>query len=56
MTGEKVYNPYINYLTNERKLKLKKEESDGTVKWYDFVIKDVKESSDSRAFNYTCKS
>lgn len=49
-TGEKTYNPFIKYMTNERKVKLK---YDG--KWYDFVIKQIQENSDTKAFTYTCK-
>lgn len=49
-TGEKVYNPFIPYMTNERKVKLN---LDGV--WYDFVIKQIQENSETRAFTYTCK-
>lgn len=48
--GQLEYNPYIRYLTNERKIKLK---YDG--EWYDLIIKQVQENSDSKAFTYTCK-
>ena len=40
----------MQYLTNERKVKLKYEG-----KWYDFVIKNISEDSSSKAFTYTCK-
>ena len=56
-------NPFIGLLVNERKVKLyydKDEDfdedpitkNDG---WYDFVIKQVEENSDSNTFTYTCK-
>ena len=44
------WNPFMMYLTNERKVKLK---YDG--KWYDFIIKNISEDSSSKAFTYTCK-
>ena len=49
--GEKVFNPFIEagFLVNERKVKLK---YDG--KWYDFIIKECEEDSESDLFNYTC--
>ena len=40
ITGETVVNPVCQYLTNERKLKLKYDD-----KWYDFIIKSVKKDS-----------
>ena len=43
-------NPFINLLVNERKVKLK---YDG--KWYDFIIKDCQENSETKVFSYTCK-
>jgi hypothetical protein len=36
--GELVYNPFIKYLTNERKVKLSVGEG-ADKKWYDFVVK-----------------
>lgn len=50
-TGQLEYNPFVPYLTNERKVKLK---YDG--EWYDLIIKQVQENSESKAFTYTCKS
>ena len=49
-TGEVEYNPFIKYLTNERKVKLN---LDGV--WYDFIIKQIQENSETKAFTYTCK-
>ena len=43
-------NPFINLLVNERKVKLKYDNN-----WYDFVIKQTDENSDSNTFTYTCK-
>lgn len=50
-------NPYIGLLVNERKIKLRH----GAVgaedtKWYDLVIKNVQESSDSKTYSYTAKN
>lgn len=47
-TGEEVENQFIPYLANETKVKLK---YDG--KWYDFIVKNIVESSDKKAFSYT---
>ncbi len=47
-TGEEVENPFVPYLTNETKVKLHYRG-----KWYDFVVKNVVESSDKKAFSYT---
>ena len=50
ITGEKIENPYVPYLISERKVKLK---YDG--EWFDFIIKNIQENSESKAFTYTCK-
>ena len=47
-----VKNPYISYLTNERKIKLKFYEK-GKIKWLDFIIKDIQEQSENFLINYT---
>jgi hypothetical protein len=49
-TGHLAWNPFMKYLTNERKVKLYYEN-----KWYDFVIKNINEDSATKAFTYTCK-
>ena len=49
-TGETVYNPFIPLLINERKIKVFWHDD-----WYDFVIKDIKRSSDKKTVTYTCK-
>ena len=50
-TGQLEYNPFIPYLTNERKVKLKY-----NGEWYDLIIKQIQENSETKAFTYTCKS
>ena len=47
VTGEKVSNPFSNWLINERKVKLR---YDG--KWYDFIIKDVNENTSNYLYTY----
>lgn len=42
-------NPFLNLLTNERKVKLKWKDS-----WYEFVIKNCQEDSDGKSVTYTC--
>lgn len=49
-----VVNPYLSLLTNERKVKLRKNEK-GKVKWYDFIIKQVSEDSSNFTYTYTAK-
>ena len=49
-TGEKIYNPFIPYMVNERKVKLKY-----NGEWYDFLVKQIQENSETKAFTYTCK-
>lgn len=50
-------NPYVKLLVNERKIKLRYGllGAKGT-KWYDFVIKNVQENSETKTFNYTAKN
>ena len=41
-TGERVENPFVKLLTNERKVKLRLgNPGDADVEWYDFIIKDI---------------
>ena len=50
-TKEKYYeNPFISYLTNETRLKLKFNN-----KWYDFIVKDIQEDSSNYMFHYTAQ-
>ena len=60
ITGLKTQNPFIEHMANERKIKLRLgpaalTEHDDTCKWFDFIIKNTQENSDSGAFTYTCK-
>ena len=41
-------------MTNERKVKLRVGDISNP-KWYDFVIKQIQENSETCAFTYTCK-
>jgi hypothetical protein len=47
-TGKEVINPFVTYLVSERKVKLKYEN-----KWYDFIIKDITESSSNYLYTYS---
>jgi hypothetical protein len=47
-TGEKIENPFTEWLVSERKVKL---HYDG--KWYDFVIKDIAENSSNYLYTYS---
>lgn len=49
-TGERVKNPFIELLSNERKVKVYWEN-----KWYDLIIKSVVKDTSKHAFNYTCE-
>lgn len=48
ITGEEVENPFAQYLTNERKLKLYYDD-----KWYDLLIKNVKVDSTKYSYDIT---
>lgn len=48
-TGEKVQNPYISLMVNERKVKCFWEDE-----WYDFVVKGIQEDSAGKSITYTC--
>lgn len=54
-TGEFEHNPYIDYLINERTVKLKREKDDGNIEWLDFAIKDVQQDSNGGVYNFTAK-
>ena len=54
--GEFYDNPFLKLLVNERKVKLRYGAlGSADCKWYDFVIKDVKENSENKTFSYSCK-
>jgi hypothetical protein len=46
-TGEKINNPFCEWLVSERKIKL---EYDGD--WHDFIIKTISESSANYLYTY----
>ena len=56
LSGEFYSNPFIGLLFNERKVKLRYGAlgAEGT-KWYDFVIKNVQENSETKTYTYTAK-
>lgn len=47
ITGEKIYNPFVDWVISERKVKLKYED-----KWYDFIVKDISENSADYLYTY----
>lgn len=49
-TGERVKNPFVNLLVNERKIKAFWKD-----KWYDLIIKNISEDSVNHTFTYTCE-
>lgn len=56
-TTEEFYsNPFIGLLINERKIKLRYGELGAEdTKWYDLIIKNIQENSDSKTYSYTAK-
>ena len=61
-TEQFIENPFIGLLINERKIKLRYGEAvtDETLdpnktKWYDLVIKNIQENSDTKTYTYTAK-
>jgi hypothetical protein len=57
ITGERIDNPFIKLLVNERKVKAYWDngQEDVNDKWYDLVVKDISEDSDSNTVTYTCE-
>ena len=49
-TGEKILNPFLNLLINERKVKVFWKD-----KWYDLLIKNLSEDTSNKTVTYTCK-
>lgn len=49
ITGERLENPFIRYLVNERKVKVKWQDE-----WYDLVVKKCQEDTSSKSITYTC--
>lgn len=56
-TGEKIDNPFVKLLVNERRVKAYWDngQEDINDKWYDLVVKDISEDSDSNTVTYTCE-
>ena len=50
-----VSNPFLKLLINERKIKVREGAFGENAKWYDLIIKDIKEDSNSKVFTYTAK-
>lgn len=57
ITGERIDNPFIKLLVNERKVKAYWDngQEDINDKWHDLVVKDISEDSDSNTVTYTCE-
>lgn len=57
ITGERIDNPFVKLLVNERKVKAYWDngQEDINDKWYDLVVKDISEDSDSNTVTYTCE-
>ncbi len=57
ITGERIDNPFVKLLVNERKVKTYWDngQEDTNDKWYDLVVKDISEDSDSNTVTYTCE-
>jgi hypothetical protein len=51
VTGELVENPFSEYLVGERKIKLRYGRA-GEYEWYDFIIKNIVESSSNYLYTY----
>jgi hypothetical protein len=53
---ESCENPFIGLLVNERKIKLRYGALGAEdTKWYDLVIKNIQENSETKTFTYTAK-
>lgn len=57
ITGERIDNPFVKLLVNERRVKAYWDngQEDINDKWYDLVVKDISENSDSNTVTYTCE-
>jgi len=49
-TGERVHNVFVDYLVNERKIKVYWKDE-----WYDLIIKQVTEDTSKHTYSYTCE-
>lgn len=55
-SNEQFYdNPFLKLLVNERKIKLRYGAPGPKCKWYDLVIKNIQENSETKTFMYTAK-
>jgi hypothetical protein len=53
VTGEKVNNPFVDWLVSERKVKLRYgKDKNGQDKWYDFIVKNIVENSENYLYTY----
>jgi hypothetical protein len=56
VTGENVYNPFVDWLVSERKVKLKYgtyiEDGETKDRWYDFIVKNINETSTNYLYSY----
>lgn len=53
VTGENVYNPFVDWLVSERKVKLKYgKDINGKDRWYDFIVKNISETSTNYLYSY----
>lgn len=48
ITGEKTHNPFVDYITNESKIKLHYDNE-----WFDLLVKNVSEDSSNFSYTYT---
>lgn len=55
-TKELIKNPFLKFLVNERKVKLRHGSlADKDCKWYDFIIKDIQANSENKTLVFTCQ-
>ena len=55
-TEQYCQNPFLSYLVNERKIKVRYGALGAEdTKWYDLVIKNIQENSENKTFTYTAK-
>jgi hypothetical protein len=47
MTGENIHNPFVDYITNESKIKL-----NYNGEWFDLLVKNISEDSATKSYSY----
>jgi hypothetical protein len=52
ISGEEVVNPFVGWLANEAKVKLKYG-SGNEVEWFDFIVKNTNENSSNYLYTYS---